>query len=267
MRLLAAALLLATPALAQTLATTAAERAAIARATLRGKLIYAYDRAAWHGTDDMLAKVPDAAARIGGWVVIGSADAPTVIFYDKVGTEAVYTARFANGRLDGKVLGPGDNRQLGANTLRLIAARKAALATIGSDRAVFACADKPFNTVVLPPETPGAPVAVYVMTPQTSNATIPFGGHFRVEVGLSGQVGSVRAFTRGCLTMPTGSGTEAARSELVFVSHSLDPTPTEIHVFTSLAVRKPVAVGIVPSARMWIVTGTRIDGPLPLPKK
>lgn len=47
------ALFAATPALAQ---ITSGDQAALDRARTRGELIYWYDQAAWHGTDDMLAK-------------------------------------------------------------------------------------------------------------------------------------------------------------------------------------------------------------------
>src|SRR3982750_3028090 len=56
---------------------------AIRQAIDRGRMIYAYDQAAWHGTDDMLLKVPHPEAVIGGWVVDGPAESPELIFFDK----------------------------------------------------------------------------------------------------------------------------------------------------------------------------------------
>ena len=45
--------------------------------------------------------------------------------------------------------------------------------------------------------------------------------------------------------------------EMVFVTHLLDPHPTELHVYLSLWSRKPVAVG-TGEDRIWVVSGTRI---------
>lgn len=52
-------------------AQDAGQSEALARASQRGALLYAYDQAAWHGTDDMLAKIGDPASRIGGYIVDG----------------------------------------------------------------------------------------------------------------------------------------------------------------------------------------------------
>ena len=90
--ILAALALAPLPALAQ----TASEKAAADLALARGKLIYAYDQAAWHGTDAMLAKVKEPGALIGGWIVDGPASAPTLVFFDKdpADPHAVYIAEF-----------------------------------------------------------------------------------------------------------------------------------------------------------------------------
>lgn len=272
MTLLPLALLIAAPIGAaqdeRATVATPAEQVAIAQAAARGALIHAYDQAAWHGTDDMLAKLPDAAGRVGGWVVVGNAEAPTAIFFDKAATEAVYLARFERGRLvEGKLLGAGDDRRLTPEALRLIAALKAARAAVAADRTLFTCGDKPFNTVVLPAEAAGGAVAVYFMTPQTSSAAIPFGGHYRVEVDAAGRAGAARAFSRACLPMATRPPGGARAAGLV-VSHLLDPFPTEIHVFSSLTLRRPVYVATMrPNARLWVVTGSRIEGPRPLPTR
>lgn len=267
MRALAAALLLAAPIAAQQPAASASadDRAAVARASARGALIYAYDQAAWHGSDDMMAKLPSYAQRVGGWVVEGSAEAPVLTFFDRGRTRAVYVARFDHGRLtESRVL--ADTPPLTPAQQRLVAAQASARAALTADRSVLTCADKPFNTVVLPPETPAGPIAVYFLTPQTTEATIPFGGHYRVEVDAGGHAGPVRPFTRGCLPISTPAAAGNLRQAMAFVTHLLDPTPTEIHVFSSLALHKPVAVATTrPTQRLWIVQGATIDGPRPLP--
>lgn len=249
---------------------TPAEQAAVARASERGALIYAYDQAAWHGTDDMFAKLADAAdaaEKIGGYVVDGPADAPRLVFFDKARTKAVYVARFERGRLiEGKVLGPGDDASLSPLDLRMIAALTLARTALAADKTVFTCADKPFNTVVLPPPTPDGPVAVYFLTPQTSNDAIPFGGHFEVDVDVAGHAGPVRRFSNACLAAPTHPKLpKGGKATFFAITHQLDPTPTEVHVFSSLAMHLSVLVATPgPPARIWPVEGTRIGAPVML---
>lgn len=75
---------------------SSAEQAAVQQALDRGTLIYAYDQAAWHGTDDMLAKIENPNEVLGGWIVDGPVNAPELVFYDKdeADPHAVYVAQF-----------------------------------------------------------------------------------------------------------------------------------------------------------------------------
>lgn len=248
-----AALVLAVPAQAQ----TAEENALIQRAATRGQTIYAYDQAAWHGTDDLLRKIKDPQKRIGGWIVDGPASNPTLIFFDQNADNpsAVYIAEFRDNKLvSSRVLRDGDDRSISPERKRMIAARRTALTAWQADPASFTCSDKPVNTVVLPPERPGGPILVYILTPQTEMGKIPFGGHFLVEVDASGQAGKPRTFTKACLNLPLPPKSEKAAA--VGVSHLLDTVPTEIHVFSSYAAKMPVVVMIEqPQRNFWIENG------------
>lgn len=263
------ALALAGPAAASGPApVTPVDQAAVARASARGTLMFAYDQAAWHGTDAMLAQLPDASATVGGYIVDGLADAPRLVFYDKSATRAVYVAQFDGGRLaSGRVLGTGDDTALSAIDRRLIGAVAAARTALAADKAAFTCTAKPFNTVVLPPETPDGPVAVYFLTPQVSNDAIPFGGHYEIDVDAAGHAGPVRAFSRSCIAAPTHPALPAGATPTMFViSDPIDATPTEVHVFSSLALRLPVGVlTTTPMPRLWPVMGARIAPPLAVP--
>jgi hypothetical protein len=88
----------------------------VQQALNRGTTIYEYDQAAWHGTDDMLAKLDDATkAKVGGWIVDGPASAPDLVFYDKdtADPHAIYVAHFDWERLvSSRVLGPNEDRSL-----------------------------------------------------------------------------------------------------------------------------------------------------------
>lgn len=259
----ALALLLAAQAPAADAASD--EQAIVAAVAARGRLIYAYDRAAWLGTDDARAKIPDAANRIAGYVTDGPADAPRLIFFSKAPVpEAVYVAQLRGGKLvEGKLLGANDDRTLSPTLLRSIQALATAHAALIAAR-VSPCAAAPFNTVVLPPEVPSAPVRVYFLTPQTDNGHLPFGGHYEVDVTPAGSAGTVRAFTKSCMAMPKVA--PKGQMQMAVVTHLLDPVPTEMHVFDSLALGKPLMIGTLhPTPRLWIVDGGRISGPRPFP--
>jgi len=246
-------------------AQTPGQAALLARAQARGALIYAYDQAAWHGTDDLFAKLPHPEERVGGYVVDGPASAPRLVFYDKMASKAVYVAHFAGNRLtDAKLLGDADDVSLSPLDHRLIAARATASRALAADRSVFTCAAKPFNTVVLPPDTAEGPVSVYFLTPQTSNDAIPFGGHYQVDVDAAGRAGTVRPFSKSCIAAPTHPKLPKGSTPSMFVVTSvLDAVPTEVHVFASLALRLPVGVvtgGTAP--QVWPVTGGTIGAPI-----
>jgi hypothetical protein len=236
-----------------------AEAAGIRWAEARGAMIYAYDQAAWHGTDDLAAKMPDYRDKVGGWIVDGPAESPELVFYDRDAAEphALYIADFRNNALtSSRVLGPADDRSLSAARKAMIAARNAATAALEASDS-RKCKPQPFNTVVLPPARPGEATLVYFLTPQTKNDAIPFGGHHLVEVSADGKAHPPRHFTNSCLELPLGKP-KKGQPGMLFVTHLLDPVPTEIHVFSSLAAHVPVFVATVPNRHLWGVEGSHI---------
>lgn len=251
----------------QSQSQSAQEVTSVARASERGALLYAYDQAAWHGTDDMMAKLPGYQDKVGGYIADGPPTEPRLVFVDKSRTKAVYIARFDGSRLvNGKVLGAGDDTTLSALDRRMLDALNTARAALAADKTVFACAAQPFNTVVLPPASASAPVPVYFLTPQTTNNAIPFGGHYEVDVDVAGRAGPVRRFTNSCLNMATPPDlSNGGKPEFLVVTHLLDPTPTEVHVFSSLTLGLPVLVATPgPPLRLWTVRGANIEPPVPL---
>lgn len=238
-------------------AVSPAEQQAIRDASARGALLYAYDQAAWHGTDEMMAKLPDARSKVGGWIVDGPAETPELVFFDKdkAAPHALFFARFERGRLvSSRVAEPGEG-ELGAERRRLIAARAAGLEALQA-KGFQRCTADPMNTVVLPPSEPNGPIYVYVMTPQKDANTIPFGGHYRIAVGPDGKAGEIRSFTNSCIAMPARPPRGGKPSALV-IGHFLDPVPTEIHVFSSLVAHVPVMVASK-DGRIWGVNGASI---------
>lgn len=232
-----------------------AESAALALASARGKLLYAYDQAAWHGTDTLRDQHPELLPRLGGWIVTGPAEAPLLIFIDKDenAPRPVFEVQFARSRPPKASVAPADAPPLTGEPLRLAKALIAARATAGK---LSFCAKSTPNSVVLPPETPDGPALVYFMTPQTSIDQLPFGGHYRIDMAADNQVRAVRPFAKTCLSQPTRDGKNAVVA--LTVSHLLDPVPTEIHVFNSFAARLPVYVITMSNRTLWKVEGARI---------
>jgi hypothetical protein len=247
-----ASLAVAAKDIPRTVAMSPADAALAERAINRGWLMYAYDQAAWHGTDDMAAKMPDYADRVGGWIVEGPANATHLIFYsrDKDNPKAVYVADFRDMKLvSSKVLGASDDTMLTQAQLKLIDARSRAKAAMLAAKVTF-CANAAANSIVLPPERPGGPYLVYFMTPQTGSAAVPIGGHFLFEVAVDGRVSGPRPFSKSCLEMPARR-TGAKDAQMAFVTSLLDPVPTEVHVFTMIAMRLPLVVGTTQNNMLW----------------
>jgi hypothetical protein len=239
---------------------SAEQRAATDLALARGRLIYAYDQAAWHGTDAMVAKIKEPEKLLGGWIVDGPASSPTLIFFDKDAADphAVYIAEFRDNKLTAdRVLDPASpERTLSPERKAMIAALQKGKQAWRAAKPVY-CADRSPNSVVLPPERPGGPHLVYILTPQVENLAYPLGGHFRIEIGADGRAGASRGFTKSCITMKAEPDMKATS---LFITHLLDPVPTEIHVFTSLTAGMPVGVGTTANDMLWWVTGSGITG-------
>ncbi|WP_447727145.1 hypothetical protein [Sphingomonas koreensis] len=244
------ALLAAAPALAQ---ITPADQTTLDRARTRGEMIYWYDQAAWHGTDDMMAKAREVTETAGGWIVDGPANAAELIFYSRgADPKPLYWVRFQDGRLvESRKLGDADAAMMTPQRRRMIAAVATARDALIEAKA-RGCAAKPFNTVVLPPATPDGPVSVYFLTPQTETGVLPLGGHYLFEVDAAGKAGPMRRFTNSCIALPTNAESPDGKSPAaLFITHLLDPVPTEIHFFSTMAARKPLYVGI--GKNIWAV--------------
>jgi hypothetical protein len=250
-----AASLLACPAAAQ----TEAEQAQIEAAVERGRLLFLYDRVAALATRDMLSRVEDPeAAGITGFVVTPEGEGQEVVFYADGADElvAVYRARVANGRIAEREIFAGDERPaLSPLQLRMAAARAGAGRT---DRQ--SCADDaPFNVTVIPPEAEDGPVEVYLFTPQTARGRFPAGGHYRAVYAADGTQIESRSFAAGCQMLSAEGAVPGIETEALYLTHAMDPVPTEIHVFLSLWSGKPIVVGA--GERSWRVdrNGIRLE--------
>ena len=231
----------------------------------RGRLLYEIDRAAWVTTDDLRTRAPDlSSSGIRGWTVERDGAGYSVIFDAGEGDArvAAYRARVENNRVVTAELIPAAARPpLTALQRRLADARAIAVRA-----PIRACARSGLNIAAIPPETPDGPLDVYVLTPQVQAGAYPMGGHSRVTISVAGEILSYRAFTNSCLNLTNETAGSQGRPEALFVTHLLDPIPTEIHVFMSIWIGLPIFVGTGEPQRVWSVEGDRIrlvDNPGP----
>jgi hypothetical protein len=242
-------------------APAAGEAEALKRAVERGRLIYALDQAAWISSDELSRRLPDPHSGVSGYVVepVGERRYRAVYFrLDGETPRAVFTAEVRAGKVtSSRVFAPGDEAHLSPLALRMVRARAVALAS-AAKRGLAPCAKGPFNTVVLPASERNGPIPVYLLTPQVRPGEFPFGGYHEFDVRADGAILGSRAFTEGCLPLNGAALTPAHPQALgVAVVHRLDPVPTEIHVYLSLWMGRPVLVETSPD-RVWRVDGDRI---------
>jgi hypothetical protein len=229
----------------------------------RGRLLFEVDRAGWVATDDLMERAPEAKGwPVKGWIVERDGDSPhsyVVTFFGdgESGPAAWYVGKVRDNKVTSGELFPADRRPaLSPAQQKLVQARAAALAE--AEKARFQpCTPSRFNVAVLPPSTEGGAVDVYLLSAQTESTVYPFGGHYKVSVGADGRAKSKRKFTNSCLNMSSAGLPDGAELAAPMVTHLLDPLPTEIHVFMSLTMGKPVGVGT--RGGMWWVEGERIE--------
>jgi hypothetical protein len=237
------------------------EAEALKLAAERGRLIYALDQAAWVSSDELERRLPDPHAGVSGYVVEPAGGQLYRAVYFRLDGETprtVFTAEVKAGKVtSSRVVGVGENADLSPLALRMVRARAVAIAS-ASKRRLAPCAKGPFNTVVLPPTDRDGPVTVYLLTPQVSPGEFPFGGYHKFDVASDGEIVGMRPFARGCVTLNGASLRPADPHALgVAVVHKLDPVPTEIHVYLSLWMGRPLLVTTGPE-HVWRVDGDHI---------
>ena len=247
---------------------TSSEQAAVAKAEARGGQMYDYDQAAWHTTDkfreDMEARSLSfeqvKALGAEGYIVEpGENGALITTFYGVKDDRRFAIARYttsSDGSIAGGFIEPNSAQKLSLLADHMVDAREKAMAAMANSDFRL-CSESPANTLVLPPDNKGV-ISVYILTSTDMAGVYPAGGHYRFDYDAEGNRIAERRFMNTCFpldTRPKGGQSP----EMVFLTHLLDPQPTEIHVFVSKNIPVPLVVGTVSSKRIWGVIQGRIE--------
>lgn len=268
----AVAAALAAPALAK---PSEAELAAVREAEARGAEMYAYDQAAWHSTDALKSDLRrnrrslDDLRKLGfkGFVVEpGGEGLLLATYYAEKDGKTWALARYWVARSEvkrGGLVTESEDAALSPLALQLVAIRAKSF-DAGLDAKYSLCSSSPVNTIVLPPRADGT-ISAYILTSTVTHGVYPAGGHFRFDFGPNGEVLSHRRFTNGCV--PINTNTQGGNTPVAgFITHLLDPQPTEIHVFVSYNIPVGLFVGTVGNNAMWEVTKGKVHFTRNLPK-
>ena len=223
------------------------EAAAIQSAETKGLTIYQHDHAAAVASDAAM-QVPafKVDKRVQGWLTEEQQGQIVVTFIDQ-SPSALYRVIVSKDGVAGAVTALESPAQLTAYESAAATARATALA------AKFEPCSERYNPVMLHSADASAETWVVYLLPGTAkNNTVPIGGTYRIET-IGTTVASQRGFTRTCIALQTDP-----RAADVFISHLLDPTPTEAHVYWSLWVKKPMYVATSANGTIWVVDGNKI---------
>ncbi len=225
----------------------------IERVESLGVQIYRHDQYAAQATDLLIAHGIDLAqAGIRGWITeeLKSGCAVTFVAGEPEEWRSAYVVTLAD-RTEPNILRV--DKDLTETQVAMFQARQLALGLIEEH-----CSDR-YNTVVIPRNGEPGWLA-YALAATTDPNLVMAGGHYRATVSADGEtVLSHRRYTNSCLTLPLKPADMPASAELVAytMSHLLDNTPTEIHVFLSLLHRMPFYV-MTPDGRPWYIADGRI---------
>lgn len=227
----------------------------------RGRTLYAYDQAAWHGTDSFFALHPDTnglthyicAKTPNGWVVTFP---KWNVTHDRllVAYEAIETAQpgeYKARKIDPPWEAPDD----------LFAKERALELALGN----FPHQNRSYNTAILP--APGSNFYVYFYPAQTKDTVWPIGGDVRYTISSDGkQILETRQLHKSILDMEF-------KPELHPVSgihsHVLSDVPEDTDVFYVLNRRPliPEYIVITPKRIFTVNTDGSIELPKPCEKK
>ena len=234
------------PATAQTLETPEQFRTAVATARARGVALFVHDTSAARASDELMERnIFQRDSRLEGWLT----DVPpqeNAVLVTFVGTDegklsALYRVRVPAG--DGAIvfekLQPA--APLNESQQARWRARQHALKDLHERKDL--CSSR-YNTVVLSPDpAPDGLIHVYLLAATDKAGQIVAGGHFRYDYSPDGKLLETRrAFTKTCINIDQPDEKQGEPAGLI-LTHLLDPTPTEIHVYLTRLHHQGIYVG------------------------
>lgn len=237
--------------------TTDVPSPALGRAQSIGRAIYSDDDASARATDAMIAAHVPADSVIGWVTQARGGDRYDVTFVGGTAeaAEARYVVHVTATGADVETLDPP--RPLDADGAAMFRARNLvarSMKELAQQAGLEPCAP-PYNAVVLPAALRGETGwLVYLLAATTDPNRKILAGHLRVRVSGDGtSVLEATALSKSCLV---ADGKPDIKTEGLYVTHLLDPTPIETHVFTSLLYKLPLLVSA--GGRNWLIDGDHI---------
>ncbi|MGD0682136.1 MAG: hypothetical protein ABR990_08795 [Terracidiphilus sp.] len=224
--------------------------------TERGRALYAYDQAAWHGTDAFFTLHPDTAGlthyicrkTASGWVVSfgkwNEAHDKFFVVYeaDETGKPGNYVAKKYDPPLDA------------TNDL---AALERALELAVHD---FEAQKRPYNSAILP--APGGNLYIYIYPGQTKDNVWPLGGDVRYTISADGkQIIEKRQLHKVILDMEFKPDVHPVAG---YHNHVLSDVPEDTDVLYVLN-RRPLIPEYIGAGKRHYVVNT--DGTIEVQKK
>ena len=236
-------------------------REAVTRAETLGTAIYVHDSAGARATDELIDRgLLEKDKRLRGWITAlpPNSDSVLVTFVGEDGgtTKALYRILVPPNAQPPHFEALKPAQPLTDTERALFAARTLAVAQLNNDKDRCAAS---YNSVVLPIERAGDPfILVYLLAATNEPGVVVAGGHIRYEVSPDGtHIEGQRTFTRSCMEIPPEPKDKKVAA--VMLTHLLDPTPTEIHVFLSREYRRPFFIGTAENDLVWRVDGSHIN--------
>ncbi|HEU4508147.1 MAG TPA: hypothetical protein VFR78_07920 [Pyrinomonadaceae bacterium] len=221
---------------AQTPRTTPGTEAELAQITERGRNLAAYDVAAWHATDAVLALKPEEGSVV-RYIAKRTGDRWTVAFgrLNEARDKFLIAYEAVQGSTPTEFKGSKLTPVKEDAGFFLFAAR-----AIDTSLALFKGEERPYNVAVLP--APSDQLYVYVVPAQTKDGVYPLGGDVRYLVSADGlKVVEKRQMHKAIIEFATSENVRSGYHTAV-----LDQIPEDTDVFHVLA-RKP-------SVPQWIAT-------------
>lgn len=227
----------------------------LAGVTHRGRALYAYDQAAWHGTGAIFELKPDTnglthyicARTSTGWQVTflkwnETHDKLLVAYEAKESKPGKYEAR----KMDPPVAASSD----------LAAMERALVLALAN----FPRPDRPYNTAILP--APGGNFYVYLYPGQTKATVWPIGGDVRYTISSDGrQIVEKRQLHKTILDTENKTGAAAVGG---YHTHVLTDVPEDTDVLYVLTRRPSVPEYVGAGKRVFEVNA---DGTITLTKR